>query len=123
MEIGAGMPSDPLLSMLRQRILPVARGCFRRDRAGRAEYQKRAVFVFALADREIVDARIEGGIPDALRQCLLTAVDTLEVPRFSGVVKVRYPLITESMPLPEQIELRSETAGTLDRLFPERDAP
>jgi hypothetical protein len=121
LEIGAGMPSDPLLSMLRQRILPVARGCFRRDRAGRADYQKRAIFVFALAEREVVDAHVEGAIPDALRQCLLTSIDTLEVPRFSGVVKVRYPLITESVPLPEQIELRSETAGTLDRLFPGSD--
>ena len=117
-EIGSGMPSDPLLSMLRQRIMPIARGCFRRDRAGRAEYQKRAVFVFALAEREVVDAHVEGPIPDSLRQCLLAAVDTLEVPRFSGVVKARYPLVTESVPLPEQIELRSETAGKLDRLFP-----
>ena len=116
-EIGAGMPADPLLSMLRQRIMPLARGCFRRDRAGRATYQKRAVFVFALAEREVVDARVEGPIADTLRTCLLTAVDTLEVPRFSGVVKARYPLITESIPLPEQIDLRSETAAGLDRLF------
>jgi hypothetical protein len=44
-------------------------------------------------------------------------VDTLDVPRFSGVVKVRYPLITESVPLPEQVELRAGTAGSLDQLF------
>ena len=31
-ELGIGMPGSPLLSMLRQRIIPIARGCFRRDR-------------------------------------------------------------------------------------------
>ena len=111
------MPAEPLLSMLRQRIMPVARGCFRRDRAGRADYRNRAVFAFTLADREIVDARIEGQIPPALQQCLLAAVDTLEVPRFTGTVRVRYPLITESVPLPEQIQLETGTAGTIDRMF------
>jgi hypothetical protein len=116
---GRGMPADPLLSMLRQRILPIARGCFRRDRAGRAEYQKRAVFAFTLAEREVLEARVEGSIPAALKHCLLTAVDTLEVPRFTGTVKVRYPLVTESVALPEQIELRAGTAGELDQLFRE----
>jgi hypothetical protein len=119
LEIGSGMPADPLLDMLRRRILPVARGCFRRDRAGRADYQKRAVFAFTLAEREIVDARIEGKIPEPLRACLLKAVDTLDVPRFSGTVVVRYPLITESMPLPEQVELQAGTAADLDRMFKE----
>jgi hypothetical protein len=119
LEIGAGMPADPLLDMLRRRILPVARGCFRRDRAGRADYKKRAVFAFTLAEREIVDARIEGKIPEPLRACLLRAVDTLDVPRFSGTVVVRYPLITESMPLPEQVELQAGTAADLDHMFKE----
>jgi hypothetical protein len=119
LEVGAGMPADPLLDMLRRRIMPVARGCFRRDRAGRADYQKRATFAFTLAEREVVDAKIEGKIPDGLRTCLLKAVDTLDVPRFSGTVIVRYPLVTESLPLPEQIELRTATAASIDRLFPE----
>jgi hypothetical protein len=114
---GIGMPSDPLLSMLRQRILPIARGCFRRDRGGQLRYEKRAVFVFSLAEREVVDAHVEGAIPEALRDCLLAAVDQLDVPRFSGVVKVRYPLITESVPVPEQVELTATTSGALDRLF------
>jgi hypothetical protein len=127
-QIGIGMPADPLLDMLRRRVMPVARGCFRRDRGGRAQYQKRAVFAFTLAEREVVDAHIEGPIPEALKDCLLTAVDTLEVPRFTGLVTVRYPLITESLPLPEQLELRPATAGTLDALFgderpPERPSP
>jgi hypothetical protein len=116
-EVGVGMPADPLLDMLRRRILPVARGCFRRDRAGRAKYDQRAVFAFTLAEREIVSATVEGRIAEELRRCLLAAVDSLEVPRFSGVVKVRYPLVTESVPLPEQVQLQAGTATELDGLF------
>lgn len=116
-ELGAGMPSSPLLSMLRQRIMPVARGCFRRDRAGRADYQVRAVFEFQLADREVVSAQIQGKIQEELRRCLLSAVDTLAVPRFTGKVLVRYPLVTEREPLPAQIELTADTAGRLDAVI------
>ncbi len=121
-DLGAGMPGSPLLSMLRQRILPVARGCFRRDRAGRPDYQVRAVFTFRLADREIVSAQIEGQIEPELRSCLLSAVDTLAVPRFSGVVNVRYPLVTERETLPAQIQLTTQTAGTLDAVIEDRPA-
>jgi hypothetical protein len=111
---GKGMPGSPLLSMLRQRILPVARGCFRRDRAGRADYQVRAVFEFELADREINWARVQGTIAEPLRACLLASVDSLAVPPFTGRVVVRYPLITEREPLPSQIELTPQTASQLD---------
>ncbi|HEX4352441.1 MAG TPA: hypothetical protein VHZ95_05995, partial [Polyangiales bacterium] len=114
---GAGMPSSPLLSMLRQRILPVARGCFRRDRAGRADYQVRAVFEFELADREVLSAHVEGKIADALRACLLESIDSLAVPRFSGKVVVRYPLVTERETLPAQIELTATTADRLDAVI------
>jgi hypothetical protein len=113
---GKGMPGSPLLSMLRQRILPVARGCFRRDRAGRADYQVRAVFEFELADREITWARVQGAIAEPLRACLLASVDSLAVPPFTGRVVVRYPLITEREPLPSQIELTPETASELDNV-------
>jgi hypothetical protein len=116
-DLGSGMPSSPLLSMLRQRIMPVARGCFRRDRAGRADYQVRAVFEFQLADREVVSARVEGTIAEDLRQCLLSAVDSLAVPRFTGKVIVRYPLVTEREALPAQIELTTDTAGRLDAVI------
>lgn len=115
-ELGIGMPGSPLLSMLRQRIIPIARGCFRRDRAGRADYQVRATFVFELADREVISASVQGPIAQALRDCLLSAVDSLAVPRFTGRVVVRYPLATEREPLPSQIELAPETAGEIDRL-------
>ncbi|HEX2675821.1 MAG TPA: vWA domain-containing protein [Polyangiales bacterium] len=116
-QVGAGMPGSPLLSMLRQRIIPVARGCFRRDRAGRADYQVRAVFEFHLAEREVVSAEITGKIADELRSCLLASVDTLLVPRFTGVVIVRYPLVTEREALPAQIELTPQAEGQVDAVI------
>jgi hypothetical protein len=103
--------------MLRQRILPMSRGCFRRDRAGRADYQVRAVFVFELADREVVAASVQGQIAEELRSCLLHAVDGLLVPRFTGRVVVRYPLVTEREPLPSQVELTAGTADEVDSLI------
>jgi hypothetical protein len=118
-ELGSGMPSSPLLSMLRQRILPAARGCFRADRAGRADYQVRAVFVFQLADREVVSAQVTGKIAEELRNCLLSSIDSLAVPRFTGKVVVRYPLVTEREPLPAQVELTASTADRLDAVISE----
>jgi len=112
--LGSGMPGSPLLSMLRMRIMPVARGCFRRDRAGRADYQVRAVFEFELAEREVVSAKVQGQIAEPLRACLLAAVDGLNIPPFTGKVAVRYPLVTEREPLPSQIELTPATANQLD---------
>jgi hypothetical protein len=117
--LGKGMPSDPLLDMLRLRVMPFARDCFRRDRGGRSEYELRAVFVFALAEREVVSADIEGRIPEPLRQCLMGAVDTLDVPRFTGTVVVRYPLVTESAPKAEQIQLTQLAARAVDDLLQE----
>jgi hypothetical protein len=116
-EAGTSMPGSPLLSMLRQRILPAARGCFRRDRAGRADYQVRAVFEFQLADREVVSARVEGKIAEDLRNCLLTAIDSLAVPRFSGRVVVRYPLVTEREPTSAQVELTAAAASDVDAVI------
>ena len=86
------------------------------EKAGRADYQVRATFVFELADREVISAMIQGTIAQELRDCLLSAVDSLAVPRFTGRVVVRYPLATEREPLPSQIELAPETAGEIDRL-------
>lgn len=121
--IGTGMPSNPLLDMLRQRVLPLARGCFRRDRAGRGQYARRALFVFSLAEREVISAHVEGRISDTLRECLLGAVDTLEVPRFTGTVQVSYPLVTESEPQAEQIALTASTAGRVDALLGQPPTP
>ncbi len=114
---GKAMPADPLLAMLRKRIIPVARGCFRRDRAGRTHYRRRALFVFRLAEREVVRAEVRGEIAEPLRACLLAAVDSLEVPFFTGTILVRYPLRTEAEPQPEQIELSAEVAGEVDGIL------
>ena len=115
--LGRGMPSDPLLEMLRNRIIPVARDCFRRDRAGRADYAVRAVFHFELAEQEVVDARVEGAIESRLRECLISAVDTLLVPRFTGIVRVSYPLRTLREALPVRLELSDVAAREVDQLI------
>jgi hypothetical protein len=75
------------------------------------------VFVFQLADREVTSAQVSGKIAEELRSCLLTAVDSLAVPRFTGKVVVRYPLVTEREPLPAQVELTAETADRLDAVI------
>ncbi|MEM9071199.1 MAG: vWA domain-containing protein [Myxococcota bacterium] len=115
-ELGRGVPRETLLQMLRGRIVPVARRCFRRDRAGRGNYATRAVFRFRLEDREIASAAIEGEISEELRSCLLGAVDTLEVPRFDGAVVVGYPLYTERAEAAPPIEIRREVLDQVDRI-------
>jgi hypothetical protein len=117
------MPGSPLLQMLRRRIIPVARGCFRRDRAGRAAYAVRAVFEFELAEREVVAAQVKGRIPEPLRSCLLGAVDTLDVSYFTGTVIVRYPLRTQREPLPAQIELTPGARRAVESVVGPPDAP
>ena len=114
---GRGVPATTVLNMLRQRVVPVARRCFRRDRAGRAEYSVRATFEFRLGDREVLDATVRGSIDERLRQCLLEAVHELDVPRFEGVVVVRYPLFTEPELRPPMIELEPEVAQQVDRIL------
>lgn len=113
---GKGVPGRTMLGMLRRRVLPVARRCFREDRRGRADYAVRAELVFRLAEREVVDARVEGELSDRLRSCLLGAVDTLEVPRFEGTVAVRYPVYTKAAPEPPRIELEAPVADELEEV-------
>jgi hypothetical protein len=48
---------------------------------------------------------------------LIDAADRLEVPLFTGVVRARYPLRTQSEPLPDEIELSSGVVADLDRLL------
>lgn len=102
--------------MLRQRIVPPARDCFRRDRAGREDYAVRAVFEIHLADREVARAEIRGELPRPLRECLLRSVDGLEVPPYAGTVVVRYPLYTERVHPPPTIELHPDVADIVDRV-------
>lgn len=110
------LPSEPLLTVLRQRVVPVARGCFRTDRAGRANYRARAEFEFRLADREVVEADVRGRIAPELRECLLEAVDRLEVPRFDGSVVVRYPLVTQPEMPPPVLDLAPALADRVDTI-------
>jgi hypothetical protein len=114
--LGAGMPASPLLSMLRQRVLPVARGCFRKDRAGRADYSKRVTFFLRLARQEVIASRIEGSIKPEFKKCLATAIDDLDIPLFYGTVAVSYPLVTQAEPTSEPIELSPEVAQYVEEI-------
>jgi hypothetical protein len=115
---GRGVPAAIVLGMLRQRVVPAARQCFRRDRAGRADYGVRATFELRLADREVIDTSVTGDIDAALRRCLLDSVHELDVPRFSGTVVVRYPLYTARELPPPVIELEPDVAREVDRILP-----
>ncbi|MEC7526215.1 MAG: vWA domain-containing protein [Myxococcota bacterium] len=112
----SGLPARSLLHLLRQRIVPVARGCFRDDRRGRAAYSTRAVYSFRLADREVIDASVEGRLSAELRACLERAIDGLEVPPFEGSVQVRYPLYTRAVERPPTLSLDADVADAVDAL-------
>lgn len=114
---GRGMPAETVLAMLRQRVMPAARGCFRQDRRGRLDYSTRAELRLRLADQEVVDATVVGTISPRLRSCLAAALDTLDVPRFRGAVLVRYPLRTERVDAPPIIELDAEAAERIDAVL------
>jgi hypothetical protein len=111
---GKGIPKATVRVMFRQRLIPQARLCFRQDRRGRADHARRAEFVLRLAEREILEAHVEGELPDDLQRCLLRAVDTLEVPMFEGVVVVRYPVYTERAPDEPTIELEAPVADQVE---------
>lgn len=108
------LPRRVLLDMLRQRLIPPARACYRDDRAGRANYSRRAVYRFTLADREVVGAEVVGSIAPRLRDCLVAAVDDLDVPRFEGAVTVSYPLYTEAHLPPPTLSLDTDVADVVD---------
>lgn len=112
-----GVPASTVLSMLRQRVVPAARQCFRRDRAGRARYSVHATFELRLADREVVEAGVSGEIAPELRRCLEDAVHDLDVPRFEGTVRVRYPVYTQAEPRPPTIQLEPEVAHRVDSVL------
>ncbi len=105
-----------LLRSLRQRVIPTARDCFRRDRRGRAEYSTHVALLVTLADQEIVDVRAEGAIAPAFRACLLEAFEGLEVPPFEGVVTARWPLYTRPELPPPTLELHPDLATAVDAI-------
>lgn len=106
----ASLPARVLRDQLRRRVIPPARQCFRDDRGGRTRLHREISFDLVLADREIVDARVIGDIPDTLRTCLLGAFDGVEVPAFDGTLAVRWPIHTEAIPPPPVIELAPDVA-------------
>lgn len=106
----ASLPARVLRDQLRRRVIPPARRCFRDDRGGRAQLHREVTFELLLADREIVDASLDGEIPDALRACLLGAFDGVEVPAFDGALRVRWPVHTEAIAPPPVIELAPDVA-------------
>ncbi len=114
---GQGVPKETVRSMLHHRIVPAARDCFRRDRAGRSDYQVRAEYRLRMADREVSRVEVHGDLKPPLRQCLLRAVDGLHVPRFAGQIDVTYPLRTEAHPPPPRIELVPGIARAVDEVF------
>lgn len=111
------LPSRPLLAQLRRRVIPAARRCFRDDRRGRADYSTRADIRITLADRELVETRVEGPITDALSSCLAAAFDGLDIPGFDGTVLVHWPLYTAAEPPPPTLELAPDVSRAVDRLL------
>ncbi len=116
-EVGLGVPAETVLAGLRQRVVPAARACLRRDRAGRANYSVRATFHVRLRNREIVEARVAGEISEALRACLLQSVDRLAVPTFRGTIAVRYPIHTQREAPPPTIALEGDVEDRVNSLF------
>lgn len=108
------LPEASLLRLLRQRIVPAARGCFRDDRRGRPSYQRRAVFSFRVADREVTESSVEGQLAEELRRCLSDAMDTLDIPPFEGSVQVRYPIYTAPRLPPPVLSLDADVADAVD---------
>lgn len=117
---GAGVPAETLLSLLRARVIPKARGCFRDDRRGQRAYSRRAVMSFRLAEREVTAMEVKGELSGPLRQCLSRALDDLEVPSFEGVVTADYPLTVEAAPNEPVLHLTGDLEQRLDALFDER---
>ena len=115
-DAGRGMPAETVLGMLRERVIPVARRCFRLDRAGRGDYAARATFVLEMADQELVTADVRGVMTAELRACLFEAVHAVAVPMFDGTVRVRYPVFTERDAPPPVVELAPDVARQVDRV-------
>ncbi|MEM9189347.1 MAG: vWA domain-containing protein [Myxococcota bacterium] len=118
---GAGVPAETVLAMLRRRIVPQARACFRRDRAGRVDYSVRAAYVLELERREVAAAAVEGEFGEELRTCLEATIDTLHIPHFDGRVVLRYPVYTMREAPPPTIELRDDVSEQVDTQFQRQD--
>jgi hypothetical protein len=109
------MPAESVLDMLRTQLVPRARACLRSDRKGRGDYAVGLTFRALFARREVLEAAVEGDVPEALRSCLLALLPKLRVPAFSGGVRVRYPIHTQREPPAPSIELTPEVETQVSR--------
>jgi hypothetical protein len=109
--------AEPVLSLLRSRLIPAARACLRSDRRGREDHSVRAVYELTLADQEVVSAEVVGEMPNALRTCLRDAAGRLEVPAFAGRVRIRYPIHTQGATPAPTIELDGRASEAIDATF------
>jgi hypothetical protein len=112
-----GMPKESVLSMLRTQLVPQARACLRADRKGRGDYAVELTFHALFAQREVLEARVEGAITRELKGCLEALLPKLRVPAFSGALRVHYPIHTEREAPAPVIELEPELHQQLDRAF------
>jgi hypothetical protein len=119
----AGFPSRALHRSLLRSVVPQLRECFRRDRRGRAAYSTRAQLTLLIADQEVQDVRVEGEITDALRACMVSAIDALDVPAFDGAILARWPVFTEASTPPPRIELHPDLSSAIDELAPQVAIP
>jgi len=69
------------------------------------------------------EARVEGELTPALRECLDGCLGALQIPAFSGRFRVRYPVFTERATQPPTIELTPDVTRHLDRLFEHERPP
>lgn len=85
--------------IVRRTVLPRARECFARERAGRAAWEGRATLVLGIEGSEVGFSDVETESP-ALRACILEAVDHLALPEVTGPagarVLIRYPFVSRA---------------------------
>lgn len=115
-----GMPKESVLSMLRTQLIPQARACLRSDRKGRGDYAVALTFHALFADREAYETRIEGRIPEPLRECLGEVLARLRIPTFSGRIRVRYPIHTEREPEAPMVELEPDALWRVNQVISEK---
>ncbi len=107
-------PEESVLQMLRRQLVPAARRCLRADRRGRLDYAISARFALELRNQEVHSHRVEGQLPEPLRECLFEAVGALDIPRFSGTIRVHYPIHTDRHAPRPSVELAGDVARGID---------
>jgi hypothetical protein len=108
--------------IVRRTVLPRARECFARERAGRASWEGRATLVLGIEGTEVGFADVETESP-ALRACILGAVDHLVLPPVAeptgSRVVIHYPLVSPARTSEshDAAPLTGATSTALDAIF------